>query len=534
MEFDLLIRNAKIMDGTGNPWYFGDLGVDGERIVAIGNLKDARGRATIDADKKVLAPGFIDSHTHVDLGMFHFLGMEDPYFVRRLEQGITSQIAGCCGIGPAPVLETNKADWLGNQYGIREPDRLAWHSFGEYLDEVERFPLGTNYASYVGHGPIRHAVLGFSDRSPSAGDLDKMKDILRQALEDGALGMSTGLIYPPGFYSSTEELVELSSVLGEFGAIYASHLRSESRNWLEAVEEAIEIGERNNIALQLHHIKVKHEDSRKLVQEFLEIIEEKRKGNLDISFDLYPYTASATGLTVILPDWVFEGGEEKVIERIQDKKLYNRILKDVYSDYGWKTLEDEEKGCNNMLILDGENCHEYRNKTVYEISREKGIGPVAAALEILLETKLTAGTANFGIEEEDIKSLLKSPYTMIGADAGAAKLGGHVHPRNNGTFPRILGKYAREEGVISMEEAINKMTGFPAARFNFQKRGLIKEGFYADLVIFDEEKIRDRASYIEPFKSPVGIEYVIVNGCISIENGRFTDRVGGKVLRRHN
>lgn len=532
MKFDILIRNAKIVDGSGCPWIFGDIGVSGDKIAAVGNLKDSKGITEIDAARRIVCPGFIDSHTHFDIGSFKSADLEDHYLVRRLYQGITTQISGCCGNSPAPITERNKGEWLDSQYGIESPSAFNWLSFGDYLNELEKCELGTNFASYVGHGTIRYNVMGYSDRCPNEEEMEEMKQILRKAMDEGALGISTGLIYPPGSFADTEELVELCSALKEYKGIYASHIRSESRLWLESVREAIEIGEKNSIPVQIHHIKVKNKKSSQLVEEFFQIVEEKRNQNIDIAFELYPYEASWTGLSAILPQWVFEGGNEKTLERIKDEELFDKILEEIYPSYGWATLEDEWEGSKNMLVLNGDNCENYSNKTVYQIAKEIGLNPVKAAFKVLMESKLSAMAAFFGIKDEDIKTFLKSPYTMIGSDSVATKANYSVHPRNNGTFPRILGKYAREEGVITMEQAINKMTGFPATRFNFQRRGFLKEGFFADLVIIDEKIVKDTATYAEPFNKPIGIDYVIVNGCISIKNGEFTGKVNGHVLRR--
>ena len=531
MEFDILIKNAKIIDGTGNPWFFGDVGVIENKISFVGYDKYNRGKTEIDATGKILAPGFIDSHTHFDLGPLTFIDNEDPYMVRRLAQGITTQITGCCGNSPAPVTKENKREWLSDDFG-GNIDKANWNSFREYLEELDKCELGTNMASYVGHGTIRYNVLGFSDRLPNDDEMKKMQVLLKQAMEDGAIGLSTGLIYPPGVFSDTKELIELCSVLNDYKGIYASHMRSESTYWIDSIKEVIEIAEKNNIPGQIHHIKIKHENSTELVKECFNLIEDARKRNIDIAFDLYPYEASWTGLSQVIPAWTYEGGHYRTIERLKDETLFDKIFNDIYEDYKWKTVEDEWEGSKKMLVLNGENCENYAGKTIHNIAKELDITPIKAVIKVLLETNLSTTCAFFGMKDEDIKSFLKSPYCMIGSDSIASKTNRSVHPRNNGTFPRVLGKYAREENAITMEEAINKMTGYTAQRFNFSKRGLIKEGFFADLVIFDENTVKDKATYIEPFNKPVGIDYVIVNGCITIENGEFTGKVNGRVLRR--
>lgn len=531
MKFDIFIKNAKIMDGTGAPWFYGDVGVVGDEISFVGYNKNNTGKVEIDAAGKVLAPGFIDSHTHFDLGPFKFLDFEDSYFVRRLSQGITTQITGCCGTSPAPVTEENKKEWLLGDCGDNV-DKVNWCSFKEYLDELDKCKLGTNMASYVGHGTIRYNVLGFSDKLPNDEEIQKMKEIAKKAVEDGAIGISTGLIYPPGVFSDTKELVDLCSVLTEYKGVYASHMRSESSDFVNSVKEVIEIAEKNNIPGQIHHIKIKHNNSNEMVKEGLELIEDARKRNIDMAFDLYPYEASWTGLSQVLPSWTFEGGHDKTIERLKDETLFNKIFSDIYVDYRWETALDEWEGSKNMLVLNGQDCENYAGKTIYEIAKELNMTPVKTVIKVLLDTNLSVTCAFFGIKEENIKTFLKSQYCMIGSDSIASKKNSSVHPRNNGTFPRILGKYAREDKVLTMEEAVKKMTGYTAQRFNFSKRGLVKEGFFADLVIFDENYVTDKATYIEPFNKPVGIDYVIVNGCITIENGEFTGKVNGHVIRK--
>lgn len=531
MKFDILIKNARIIDGTNTPWYKGDIGIINDRIEFIGKSIGEKTNIVIDANEKFVCPGFIDSHTHFDLGPFSFLNFQDHLLKRRLYQGITTQITGCCGCSAAPVTEKNKIEWLID-YGINNTEKIKWNDYGEYLDELSKQELGTNYIGYVGHGTIRFNVLGFSDRKPNREELEEMKSILRKSLKEGAIGMSTGLIYPPGVFADTEELIELSNVLSEFNAIYASHIRNESNDWINSVKEVIEIAEKNNITGIVHHMKVKSPKHKELVKECLDIVYEARNRGVDITFEQYPYEASWTGLSAILPSWTFEGGNVATLKRLRDKSISNKIKEEIFEEYGWKNHEDELEGSKKILIVEAKKFEDYIGKTLYEISEIINKSPIDAAIEILIGSNLNTSAAYFGISEECIKTILSSPLTMIGSDSGPSKIGGGSHPRNNGTFPRILGKYVREENIISWENAVFKMTGFPASKFNLINRGLIKQGMFADIVIFDPKIISDGATYIDPFEKPKGIDYVIVNGCISIQNSEFTGNVDGKVINR--
>ncbi|TCO71054.1 N-acyl-D-amino-acid deacylase family protein [Marinisporobacter balticus] len=532
MHFDLLIRNAKIVDGAGVPWYKSDIGISGDKIVRIGNLVNATATIEIDASNKILSPGFIDTHTHFDLVPFAFAEAEDQTNKRRLYQGITTQIVGCCGISPAPISENKKSEWFDRTFALNNYKDAHWNSFSEYLEQLDHCCLGTNYACYVGHGTIRYNVMGYDDRSPNKEEMEKMKKLLAQSIEGGAIGMSTGLIYPPGVFASTEELVNLSSVLKKYNAIYASHIRNENTRWMESINEVIEIAMKNNIPAIIHHVKTKAKDSEQLVKNILQAIHDARNSNVDITFEQYPYEASSTGLTVILSSWIVEGGKDKILARLKDHALFKKMHADICKDYKWQNEEEEWAGSKNILILSAKNHEHFIGKTIYEIAKALGKKPIEAAFKILIGSDLQSYAAYFGIKQSDIKEIMNSPYGMFGSDSDPTKIGEHVHPRANGTFPRILGKYVREEKTISLENAIYKMTGFPATKFNLHQRGLIKENFYADIVLFDDKKIADTTTYVKPFEKPEGIDYVIVNGSIAIKNGEFTNKFAGKVLRK--
>ena len=535
-EFDILIKDAKIIDGTGSPWYKGDIGITGDKIKKIGNLKNFTGKYKINAMGKVVCPGFIDTHTHFDLAPFEFGEFRDPLLKMRLYQGITTQIAGCCGNSMAPLTEGNKQEWFAQRTSraIRRYNEANWLTFKELFKELKKQDLGTNYAYYVGHSTLRFNVLGFSSNKADKNDIKKMKKLLRQSIEEGAIGLSTGLAYSPGIFSDTEELVELCSVLSDYNAIYASHIRSDTGKFLNAVKEVIEIAERNGIPGQIHHVKIrKRNSSKEIIEEFFRIIHEARKRGVDITMDFYPYNASWLGVdALMLPSWAREGGNEKIVERLNDKILISKMKKDTFKLRNWINEKDIIEDSKNIIIVAAQTCKEFVGKSLFEISKLIGNSPFEAAIKIIKMTNTKASAVYISLKEEDMIHFLKCSFTMVGSDSVPTRLGWSAHPRNNGTFPRILGKYVRDDGIISLEEAVYKMTGLSATRFRFDDRGLLKEELKADIVIFDENKIIDTATYLEPFNKPKGIEYVIVNGCISIEKGEFSGKVNGEVLKR--
>lgn len=529
MKYDFVIKNAKIMDGSGTPWFKGDVAVRGDRIQKIGHLADTEACRVIDGTGKILTPGFIDTHTHLDLSPFPFYPSQDPGSVRRLQQGVTTQIVGCCGISPAPVTEKTKKEWLERTFGINCPEKACWTDFGQYLQALGNRPLGVNYACYVGHGAIRHCVMRYENRPASPAEIGRMQKILDQAMADGAVGMSSGLIYAPGVFAETEELIELCAVLKDYNGIYASHIRSENQRWLESVEEVIQVCEKNQIPGIVHHLKTKAKESKILVQKVLQAISDARERDVDVVFEQYPYEASATGLDVVLSSWMLEGGKEAIRKRLSDPSRFAEYRQSIRSDYGWKEDEDEWKGAKKMLILSAKDHPEYVGRRIDEIARDLGKEPVETVFQVLLETDLQAGAAFFGIKDEDICTILRSPYGMVGSDSDDCKIGETTHPRTIGTFPRVLKEYALRRKVISLETAVYKMTGFPAAKFSLRGRGLIREGFYADLVLLDPETLEDRATYLEPFMEPAGFDMVFVNGKPALEKGEATGCMAGRV-----
>lgn len=521
---DLLIKDGIIIDGSGSPWYKGDIGIKEGTIAVTGKLTGARARHTIEAKGLVVTPGFIDSHSHSDLPLL-VNGLAES----KVRQGVTTEVIGNCGFSPAPIQGSFRQEFarqLKADYNLE----LNWSSFTEYLGVLKARKTSVNIVPLVGHGALRKSVLGYEDRRPTEDEMEKMKGLLKEAMEAGAYGFSSGLIYPPSCYAEIDELVELAKVAGRMGGIYTTHIRYEGRRLVEGVEEAIRIGERAGIPVQISHHKVTCRENWGLVSGTLSMLKQARQSGVDITCDVYPYLATSTGLTSTLPQWAHEGGIEKLISRIRDPRLRNKILQDL--------IENQAPRCWHNIVISSvitEKNRSLEGKNVAEIAEEKGKNPEEVVLEIIEEEEGNVGMIRFAMCEEDLETVLKDELSMVGSDGSALAdyglLGkGKPHPRNFGTFPRIIGKYWRERRIFSLERAVYKMTGFPAWRFGLHSKGLIRAGMDADLVIFDPEEIADRATFLEPFKYPAGIKKVIVGGEIIIDDGEHTGKRPGKVL----
>ncbi len=532
-EFDLVIKNGRIVDGTGVPWFKGDIAVKNGKIAKIGKIKE-KGEIEIDAAGKVVSPGFIDLHNHSDLTILAYPDAES-----YIMQGVTTAVVGNCGISMAP-LNPDKVDLLkryvspflakGFDYG------WDWRTLNEFYKKVEKQGTTMNLAPLVGQGTVRLAVKGFDPDKPSKEELDEMKALVAQAMEEGAFGMSTGLIYPPGSYATTEEIIELAKVAAEYGGIYTTHMRNEGKRLIEAVEEAIRIGEEAGIPVEISHHKASGKPNWGKVCATLRLMERARKRGVEVSCDVYPYTAGSTTITALLPNWVLEGGVDKMLERLKDRKIREKIKQEIEEDRVVGENFLKAAGWDGVLISQC-SIEKYEGKTLEQILKEKGTidNPYDGLFDWLIEIKGDAAMVLFLMDEEDVKWVLSNPLSSVISDSWvtAPYAGGKPHPRAYGTFPRVLGKYVREEGLLSLEEAIRKMTSQPAGKIRLQDRGLLREGFWADIVIFDPETIRDRATYQNPHQYPEGIEYVIVNGEIVVERGKLTGKRPGKILKRH-
>jgi len=530
-KFSIIIKNGNVLDGTGNPWFKADIGIEEGKIKKIGVIRES-GKKTIDADGIVVSPGFIDSHNHLDLSILSF-----PACSNLVMQGITTSITGNCGISMAPLnpeklplLKQYLSPFLSPKFDYG----WDWETLKEYYGKAEKTGFANNLAPLAGHGTIRIAVKGFDSSKPTPSETEAMKKLLARSLDNGAFGMSTGLIYPPGIYADTEELMELGAVLAEYGRLYATHMRSESSRLKEALKEAIRIGEVNNIPVQISHHKAKGEENWGKVHSALRLIEESKARGIDINCDVYPYTAGSTTISVNMPGWVLEGGVSRMLERLKDKDIRDRIKREF--------LENEVKGENyikdagfsDIFVASCPSHKGYEGKSIQQIIIEKNRShePFEAFFDFLLEIEGNATQVHFTLDEEDVRRVMASPFSSFCTDwfSTNPEAGGKPHPRAYGVFPRILGKYVREEKLLPIQEGVRKMTSLPASILRLSDRGLIKEGFWADVVVFDPITVVDRATYQDPCQYPVGIKHVLVNGEPVVTNGELTYARPGKVL----
>lgn len=530
MFFDYVLKNAKIVDGSGAPWFKGDVGIDRGVISAVGKLPETvRAKEEIDLSGKILCPGFIDIHTHSD-----FLLLRDSLILSKLRQGVTTQGIGQCGLSPAP-LSDDKIELLDRYLGFIKAGvqpEWSWRTFGDWLDVLESLDLGTNIAAFVGHGTVRIAVMGFEDRGASDEEIRKMRDLVESSVEDGAFGLSSGLIYAPGVYSSPDEIAQVCMGLKDKNALYESHMRNESADVVAATQEIIDLARKDGISVQISHHKALGRSNWGLVRETLEKVDRARSEDIDVTLNQYPYTSCSTTLRAILPPWVQEGGVDSVISRLEDQSLRERIKEEVNGVSSWENMFRHAGGSSGTRVLYSPVTPELEGLTLLEIGAKLHKDPVDAAFDVITANNGADNASYDSMSEEDVKFVMKHRAVMIASDSIPPAEGAKTHPRTCGTNPRVLGKYVREEKVLSMEEAVWKMSGFPAWRLGLQKKGLIREGMDADLVVFDPETVVDMATFEDPERGPEGIEYVFVNGVKSIERGVYTGKRAGRVLRK--
>jgi N-acyl-D-amino-acid deacylase len=529
---DILIRNAEIVDGTSAPRYHGDVAIAGERIVQIGALQDAAARTVIEATGRVVVPGFIDMHSHADLSL-----LVEPEAESLVRQGITTVVTGQCGLSPGPLTKEYREETLQTLGMILPPDvAMPWDemwSFGSYLDYLERRELAVNVVPLVGEGMIRAAVIGYRTDRPSRGEMREMQGLVHEALDDGAFGISTGLIYPPGSFTDTEELVDVVRPAGERGGLYFSHLRSEAERFCQAVAEAIEIGRRTGAAVQISHLKAAGRDNWDQAAAALALIDGARAEGLDVTADMYPYAGGATYLAALLPKWALEGGTPGLLRRLKDPGEYAQIAKEMAAGGGNIVGQVEW----DRVLISSSAEPAYVGQAISALAAEAGKEPLVWTLDALLATAGNMGMVVLVMDEENVRMQLQHPAVMfctdgLGVSAAGPLAKGLMHPRFFGTYARIFGWYVRDEGLLSLEKASWKASGLPAQKLGLADRGVIREGCRADLVVFDPATIEDRATYAEPLRYPAGIEAVLVNGELVVEGGVQTRDRPGRVIRR--
>ena len=529
--YDLIIRNGRIVDGTGSPWYRGDVGIRGGRIAAVGMLEGAAARQTVDAADMVVAPGFIDM-----LGQSELTVLVEPTLPSKIFQGITTEITGEGGSAGPLNDAIIVSDRLGyDHYGIT-PD---WRTLGEYFDRLEKQGIGINLASYVGATQVRRMVLGDSNRTPTAGELDSMKSLVRLAMRDGAVGVSTSLQYPPAPYARTEELVALASEAARAGGTYATHLRSEGAVIDAALDEAIRIGREARIPVEIWHLKVAGKRNWGTMPRVVAKIDSARRAGIDVAADTYAYPAWFNSMTAFIPPWAHDGGTAKLLERLRDPPTRRRIRREMLApDESWDNEWQEIAGPASILIGVVQNpaLQVYQGKTLAQVAAMRRTDAIDALFDLLIEDQGYTSVAVFGMSEPDVVLALRQPWMSINNDSPGTSPEGrlgreHPHPRAYGTFPRILRKYVREERQLTLEDAIRKFTSLPAQRMRLGDRGVLKVGMWADVVVFDPGQVRDRATFAAPNQLAEGMRWVLVNGIPVIADGQPTGALPGRVLR---
>ena len=532
-HYDILILHGRLIDGSGARGYTTNIAIRGDRIVKIGLLRGATAKRTIDAKGLVVSPGFIDM-----LGQSETSLLIDHRALSKLSQGITTEITGEGGsIAPQDALTIASIEPSLAPYHLK----IDWTDLNGYFARLEKNGTPINLGTYVGAAQVREAVLGDVNREPTPAELKKMQGLVTEAMNQGAFGLSTALIYPPGHYARTEELIALATIVKRYGGIYATHMRSEGQSEIAAIQEALRIGHEAHIPVEIFHLKVSGKTRWGSMPTVIKMLRDARKAGQDVAADMYPYVAGATALASALPPWVADGGMDKLLERLHDPQIRARIRTELASDHpDWENLYFDSGGASGVMVSSVVNpdLKQYTGKTVAQIAEEQKKDPLDALFDFILADKGLTGALYFIAGEEDLQYGLKQPFTSIGLDAGEMPPDGllyepHSHPRAWGSMPRFLGHYVRDLHLLSLEEAIHKITGLPAQREDLAQRGLIKTGYFADITIFDPKTIIDKATYTSPTQISEGVKYVIVNGQMAFEDGKMTGAMPGRALRRN-
>lgn len=522
--YDIVIKNGRVIDGMNNPWTKLDLAIKDGKIVKLEKDIEERAKQVIDAKGKVVTPGFIDPHVHSDLYC-----MKPEIHQIKLKQGVTTEVLGQDGISVAPVNDDTRPLWQAQLKGLNgDIGEWNWSSIEEYLEVLRSATLLGNVTYLVPHGNIRTLVMGWEKRAATQDEIAKMCELVEVGMQEGAVGFSSGLVYPPNLFSETEELTEMCKVVAKYDGCFVVHMRNESFSILEAVDEMLHVARESGVRLHISHFKVMGIRNRAYYPQVLEKMEAARAEGIEVTFDQYPYTAGSTVLQAILPPWMHEGGVEKMVERLSDGALREKAKQEIATSKAYENFV-YNSGWENVMIasVGSEKNRELEGKSLQEIGQLKGKEPADAAFDLLLEEKGNVTMVAHWGNEEDMVMAMKSPYFTVGSDS---IFGGKPHPRLSGSQPRVLGRYVREQKIIRLERAVHSMTGAVAQLLRLDKRGILQKDYYADIVVFDPETIADTATYEEPLNEPVGIDYVIVNGKVCVANGESDLTGNGQVI----
>ncbi|HSR52624.1 MAG TPA: D-aminoacylase [Acidobacteriota bacterium] len=530
-EYDLVIRNGMIYDGLGGEPYQGDVAVNGDTIAAVGDIGAAVGTVEIDAQGQAVAPGFINMLSWATESL-----IADGRAMSDVLQGVTLEVMGE-GWSMGPLSEAMKEEASQRQGDLKYP--IEWTTLGQYLEYLEAKGVSVNVASYLGATTLRIHEVGYEDRPPNEEELERMRQLVRQGMQEGALGIGSSLIYAPAFYASTEELIELCKVASEYGGSYISHMRSEGNQLLEAVDELLRIAQEADIPAEIYHLKAAGNNNWLKMDQTIAKIDEARAQGIEVRADMYTYTAGATGLDASMPPWVQEGGLQEWIERLKDPEVRRRLSEEMTTHTDeWENLFHAAGSAENLLLVEFRNdeLKELTGKTLAEVAEMRGTSPAETAMDLVIEDNSRVGTVYFLMDEENIKKKIAQPWMTFGSDAGAPATEGvflrsNPHPRAYGNFARLLGKYVREEQVISLQEAVRRLTSLPADNLKISQRGRLAEGYFADVVIFDPEAVIDKATFEQPHQYAEGVLHVFVNGEQVVQDGQHTGAFPGRVVR---
>jgi N-acyl-D-amino-acid deacylase len=528
--YDVIVRGGTVYDGLGGDPIQADVGVNGDRIAAIGDLSNASATTEVDASGKAVSPGFINMLSWAVVSM-----IEDGRAMSDIKQGVTLEVMGE-GSSMGPLNDSMRQEMLARQSDIRFD--IEWTTLGEYLDHLETRGVSPNVASYVGAGTVRTHQIAYENRKATAAELLTMQELVREAMREGALGVGSSLIYAPDNFADTDELIALVSAAAEFDGAYISHIRSEGTRLEEAVEELIEISRTTGAPAEIYHLKAAGRSNWGKLDSVFQIVEDAQREGLAISADMYTYPAAATGLDAAMPLWVQEGGHDAWVAALKDPDTRARVVAEMNApDADWENLF-LEAGPENMILLGfkNEDLRVLTGKTLAEVAEMRGTSPADTAIDLVIEDDSRVGTAYVVMTEENVSKKVAREWVSFGSDAGAPAsegvfLNNNVHPRAYGTFARVIGKYVREEGVLSLEEAVRRMTSLPATNISIRHRGQLTEGYYADIVVFDPDVVQDFATFEEPHQYSIGVEHVLVNGVQVLKDGEHTGATPGRVVR---